>query len=167
MRLTLKGFGDEGGFAFIVALLALLIMTSLSILIFDLTGRDVRVSLKSTGEKVCISAAETGIQNLLLQSNISLGVMDSYTATNVSAGATSLYSISSQVATGVGSKMPASRPLAGYQMAGTGAIHDWSEKIFNKTVSGTDTRYIGEIDMDIGVGYGPVDMSTSQPAAGG
>ena len=168
MKITLKILGDEGGFAFITALLALLIMVSLSILIFDLTGRDVRVSLKSTGEKVCSSAAESGIQNLLLQSDTSSGNISSYVIANAPVGATSFYSITNQTAANaVGTKMPASLPLAGYEIGGTGGTHDWSNKVINKSVSGSDNRYLSEIDLDIGIGYGPIDMSTSQPAAGG
>ena len=58
---------DESGFAFIAALLAMLIMVSLGVLIFTLTTRDVRVTIKLMGEKKAFSAAEHGIHWLMQQ----------------------------------------------------------------------------------------------------
>ena len=161
----------EAGFAFVAALLAVLIITSLGILIFTLTTRDVRVSIKSSGEKMAKSAAESGIQQLILQSDTSLGLITNYVATSVAVDPnnpnnTGFYTISNSTQPWI-VNVPASRPIAGYEMGGTGATQNWSDKIYNKSVTGTDTRYSTQFDLDLGIAYGPIDMSTSQPAAGG
>ena len=161
----------EAGFAFIAALLAVLIITSLGILIMTLTTRDIRVSIKSSGEKMAKSAAESGIQQLILQSDNSLGLITNFVAASVPVDPnnpqnTGFYTISNSTQNWV-VNVPPSRPIAGYEMGGTGATQNWSDKISNKSVTGTDSRYMTQFDLDIGVAYGPIDMSTSQPAAGG
>jgi Tfp pilus assembly protein PilX len=167
-----KRIDKEAGFAFILALLATLIITSLGILIFTLTTRDIRVSIKSAGEKMAASAAESCIQELILQADTSLGMIANYqvsTNTAVDAGNpnnTGYYTISNNAQAWV-QNVPVIRPIAGYEMGGTGATHDWSDKIYNKSCTGTDTRYGSQFDIDVAIGYGPIDMSTSQPAAGG
>jgi len=161
---------SQGGFAFIAALLATLLITSLVVLIFSLTTRDVRVSIKSAGEKMAASAAESAIQQLILQSDNSNGLISNYvvgTATAVNPSNpnnTGYYTISNNTPPG---NVPASRPISGYAMGGTGATQSWSDKIYNKSVQGTDSRYNSEFDLDIGIAYGPIDMSTQQPGAGG
>jgi hypothetical protein len=167
-----KRIDKEAGFAFIAALLATLVITSLGVLIFTLTTRDIRVSVKSAGEKMAASAAESCIQQIILQADNSFGIIESYVVPSSTSidpsnpNNTGFYTLSNNTQTWV-QKVPTSRPIAGYEMGGTGATHDWSDKIFNKTCVGTDSRYMSRFDLDVAVGYGPIDMSTSQPAAGG
>jgi len=171
----LKRREKEAGFAFIAALLATLIITSLGILVFVLTTRDIRVSVKSTGEKMAASAAESCIQQLILKSDTDLGLIDSFEVTTglpinpADSNNTGFYKISvNNVSTSPWvAKVPAYRPIAGYEMGGTGATHDWSDRIVNKTCVGTDTRFSTQFDLDVAVGYGPIDMSSGYPATGG
>lgn len=157
---------DTKGFAMIAALLALLILTAVGVLVFTVTTRDVRISTRVTGEQKAFSAAEAGLHSLIQTSNLNAGSISSYTATNVQVDAAndpdSRYTIGNSTITGV----PASLPISGFEVGGsTGKA--WGQSISNKNVTGTNTRYNSSVSVDVGIGYGPVEISTGQPAAGG
>lgn len=157
---------NEDGFAMILALLTLLILTSLCVLVFTMTSKDLLTSVRASGEKICRSASEAGVEKLILTANTQLGNITTFTASNVMIDNYSSYSIVNGTGN-VATKMPGALPLAGFEMGGTGATQNWSQKVFNKTIAGKDSRFNGEMDVDVAIGYGPVDMSTSQPASGG
>ena len=57
---------NEEGFAFVMALLTMLLLTSLGLLIFSLTTKDQIISLRLSTEKKSFSAAENGVTQVLL-----------------------------------------------------------------------------------------------------
>jgi hypothetical protein len=52
---------------------------------------------------------------------------------------------------------PAAVTIAGYAMGGG---ETWGRQRFLGRVSGTNTGYNSTVQVDIGIGYGPVDIST-------
>ncbi len=138
--------GDEKGFAFVAALLATLIMVSLGILIFALTTRDIRTSIKSTGEKVAESAVESGIYRLILDANALNGNISTYT--NASTTGTTTYSIGDPPAAALATK-PTVR-IVGASSLESGS---YTNNIYNKRISGSDSRYGSQVSVDVGVEY--------------
>ncbi len=60
------GTDSEKGFAFIMALLSMLLLTSLGLLVFSLTVKDQIISARLAAEKKAFSAAENGVAQVLL-----------------------------------------------------------------------------------------------------
>ena len=154
---------DERGFAFIAALLAMLIMVSLGVLIFTLTTRDVRVTVKLMGEKKAFSGAEHGIHWLMQQyvPGIVLGNPANACPGNggffqVASGAgvgdpSTCFSFNQPVQpTSGGSSMI---PLAGYSNTG---VSTFGLTPADSGVTGFNTTYMSKISVDVGLGYGPV-----------
>ena len=57
----------ESGFALIVTLLSLLILTAMGILVFTVSTKDIRISTRTIGEKKAFAAMEAGIHLLNLK----------------------------------------------------------------------------------------------------
>lgn len=154
----------EGGFLIVAALLALLLLTAVGALVFNLTTQDIRVSTRSIGEKKAFSSAQAGIHSLVLYSNLNAGHIENYTVSNVqvdpSADPSSRYSIGNVNIPG----MPPSLPMAGFEITGS---KSWGQTVTAKSVTGRNERYNSTVTIDVGMGYGPIEISTQQPAAGG
>ena len=139
---------NERGFAFIAALLAMLIMTSLGILIFSLTTRDTRVSIRVAGEKRAFQAAESGLQQLLIYTNANAGNVATYTLadTTVNSGfdTHAVYSVSNPP--------PADHPnpmvRADRSIPGNS---DFKCMVTLKRVTGKDTNFSSQVQIDAGV----------------
>src|SRR4030042_2751472 len=56
----------ESGFALIVTLLSLLILTAMGLLVFTVSTKDIRISTRTIGEKKAFAAMEAGIHRLNL-----------------------------------------------------------------------------------------------------
>jgi hypothetical protein len=48
-------------------------------------------------------------------------------------------------------------PLAGYSMSGG---QRWGQSRYNVDVVGTNTEHNTQVTISVGIGYGPVEMST-------
>ena len=162
-RLVWQEGSGERGFALIAALLAIWILTALGMLVFSVTTQDVRVSSRTVGERKAFSAAESGLHWLTLNfdpanpSNaVQSGVVVDATSTgdpNTRYGIGPAYSDGSWIPkTG-----PSAVPIAGYAMGGG---ETWGRQRFLARVSGTNTGYNSTVQVDVGLGYGPVDIST-------
>ncbi|MFZ5998807.1 MAG: hypothetical protein ACOYW7_15160 [Nitrospirota bacterium] len=160
---------NREGFAMIAALLAILILTAVGVLVFTVTTRDIRISARVTGEKKAFSATEAGVHLLIQQTNILQGNIAGYTVSpaqpvNTLNDTDTRYSITNA---NPPSGVPAAAAYPGYSLSSAGGSQSWGMTIFNKRVTGINTRYNSNVDVDVGIGYGPVEISTSQPAAGG
>ena len=157
--------GNERGYIFIMALLAMLIMASLGILIFDLTTKDVRTTIKLVGEKKAVSAAENGMQTLLQAFNPQVGaVVD---PDNACPGLAGYYQVSNDIDTSTCYSFtppttPTSGssffPMGGYSISGW---QQWGLVRYNTTITGTNTNFMSKMAVDVGIGNGPSESSTT------
>jgi Tfp pilus assembly protein PilX len=145
----------ENGFALIAALMAILILTAVGILVFTLSTQDIRISGRLVGEKKAFSAAEAGIHALTLildPANLSASARSN--VGGWSNDPDSLYAVGTPARPTSG---PSSLPLAGYSIGGG---QQWGQERFNARVTGTNTRYNSMVQVDVGVGYGPIEITT-------
>jgi len=145
------------GFALIAALLAIWVLTAVGMLVFSVTTQDMRVSSRTVGERKAFLAAEAGIHRF----------MQSFDPANLSASAISnaqvdpsndpdsRYTIGTPAAPTTG---PAIVPLAGYAIGGG---QQWGQERYNVDVTGTNTKYNSLVRVQIGAGFGPVEISTA------
>jgi Tfp pilus assembly protein PilX len=152
----LKRLRGRKGFALVTAILAVLILMALGFLVISVSTDDLKISSRVVGEKKALSAAETGIHRLT--QNFDPGAMAASQVTNVQvdAGAdpASLYSIGS---VGRPASGPEMLPLRGYSIGGG---QQWGQRRYVGSVTGANTRYGSSVQIDVGVGYGPIEIST-------
>jgi hypothetical protein len=157
----------EKGFALIASLMALWILAALGILVFTVTTQDVRVSSKTVGEKKAFLAAESGIGWLVQNFNPANvgGSAPLVTNQHVDYGSTTPpdqslidqntnFSVSQPQPPNSG---PAALPSPGYEIGG-GEV--WGQTRYVSTVTGKNTNYNTTIPIEVGIGYGPVDITT-------
>jgi hypothetical protein len=53
---------------------------------------------------------------------------------------------------------PETLPLAGYSMAGG---QQWGQNRYSTSVIGANTRYASSIQIDVNVGFGPIEIMTT------
>lgn len=156
---------NERGFIIVVALLVLLLLTAVGALVFNLTTQDIRVSTRAIGEKKAFSAAQAGIHRLVDYSNANAGSIGNYLVsvpTQVDPGAdpATKFTIGNANIPGI----PASLPMAGFEIT---QLKSWGQTVTPKSVTGINEKYESSVTIDVGIGYGPIEISTQQPAAGG
>jgi Tfp pilus assembly protein PilX len=145
----------QRGFALVAALIAIMIIMAFGVLALLMSGRDILVSSRTVSEKRAFTAAETGIHQLM--SNFDPNSLSSSTATNVQAdpsNASSTYSVSEPRRPSSG---PEFLPLAGYAIGGG---QQWGQTRYVTGVTGQDTSTGSTVQIDIGLGYGPIEVST-------
>ncbi|MEW6740473.1 MAG: PilX N-terminal domain-containing pilus assembly protein [Nitrospirota bacterium] len=146
---------NKKGFALIAALLAILIITAVGVLVFTITTQDIRVSTRVTGEKKAFSAAEAGIHRTIQNFNpddLAAGVVTNIQV-DPATDPDSRYTVSS-----LGSSGLPPLPLPGYAIGGG---QQWGQARYNASVTGTNTRYASSVTVDVGVGYGPIEITTA------
>ncbi len=148
---------SKNGFALIAALMAILILTAVGILAFTVSTQDIRISSRVIGEKKAFSATEAGIHQFML--SFDPANLAAFPVSNVQVDSTndpdSRYTIGAPSRPTSG---PAAVPLSGYAIGGG---QQWGQERFNAAVSGTNTRYNSLVQVNIGAGYGPVEISTT------
>jgi len=148
---------SENGFALIAALMGILILTAMGILVFTISTQDIRISSRLIGEKKAFSATEVGIHQFML--SFDPANLDASAVSNVPVDLTndpdSRYTVGTPFRPTAG---PAALPLTGYAIGGG---QQWGQDRFNASVSGTNTRYHSLVQVNIGVGYGPVEITTA------
>jgi Tfp pilus assembly protein PilX len=147
----------EKGFVLIAALMAVLLLTALGVLVFTVTTQDVRISSRLIGERKAFSAAESGIGSVVQKFDpANLGTC---AATNEVVDASidpdSRYSIPIPA---VPTSGPAAIPASGYSIGG-GEV--WGQTRYITTVTGQNTRYGSRLPITVGIGHGPVEMTTN------
>jgi hypothetical protein len=144
---------SEAGFALIAAIMACLILLALGMLVISLSTQDIRVSMKIVGEKRALAAADTGINSLSQTFDPQNPILVPTTVNR--ADGVSSYTVN----------YPATRPtigpimipLTGYSIGGG---QSWGQSRYNVDVVGRNTEYSTQVTIGVGVGYGPVEMST-------
>lgn len=147
---------QRNGFALIAALLAIWILTAVGILVFTVSTQDIRISGRLVGEKKAFAATEAGIHRLtqiMDPSNLSASAMSSVQvdATN---DPDTRYTIGTPARPTTG---PSTLPMAGYAIGGG---QQWGQERFDARVTGTNTRYNSMVQVDVGVGNGPIEITT-------
>lgn len=147
--------GRASGFALIAALMSVWILTALGVLVFTVTTQDVRISSRMVGEKKAFLATEAGVHRLA-------SVFDRSNLND-----TSNYNIPVQVdpdldpdtefrigGPTVPLQGPASISMPGYSQS-------WGAERYISTVTGVNNRYQSSVQVQVGVGFGPVEITTS------
>jgi Tfp pilus assembly protein PilX len=153
-----KAFRLQGqkGFALITAILAIMILMALGFLALSTSTEDIKISSRVVGEKKALSAAETGIHRLM--QNFDPAAMSGSQATNVqvdsAADPSSRYSISNVGRPASGPEMLA---LRGYSIGGG---QQWGQRRYVGSVTGNNTAYGSSVTIDVGMGYGPIEITT-------
>lgn len=145
---------NKKGFALVAALLTILILTAIGVLIFTVTTQDIRVSTRVTGEKKAFSAAEAGIHRVIQNfnpDNLAAGVVANVQV-DPATDPDSRYTVNSIAS----SSMPP-LPLPGYAIGGG---QQWGQRRYDASVTGTNTRYGSSVTIDVGIGYGPIEITT-------
>jgi hypothetical protein len=150
---TLPKKNSEAGFALIAAIMACLILLALGMLVISLSTQDIRVSVKIVGEKRALAAADTGINDLSQVFDPQNPVLIPQTVNR--ADGVSSYTINYPTTRPtIGAIMI---PLAGYSIGGG---QRWGQSRYNVDVIGKNTEYNTQVTIGVGIGYGPVEMST-------
>jgi len=147
----------EGGFALIAALMIFWILTALGMLVFSVTTQDVRVSSRTVGERKAFSAAESGVQ--WLTQNFNPANLSNSAVSNVVVDTTSSGDPNTKytIASGANGWNPTSGlggvPIPGYEP-------NWGRRRYLAQVTGVNTAYNSSVEINVGLGYGPVDITT-------
>jgi hypothetical protein len=158
---------NNKGFTLVSALMTLTLLVALSTVVFVVSTKDLRIVTRSIGEKKAFSAVEAGTHQFMKCQSQAGGVPTSCDTTMdvaIDGGIdpNTKYSIGASTITG----LPHAIANPGYEIGGSSG-KSWGDSVTARTVTGKNTVYNSEVQVDVGIGYGPVEISTSQPAAGG
>jgi hypothetical protein len=146
---------QQAGFALVAALIAAIIILGLGIMVIQLSTQDLRSGASVVGEKKALAAVDAGIHRLLSgydPAAASSVVFNEWLSVDSANDPATQYSISTPAAGG-----GAPLPLPGYSMeAGQG----WGMTRMASRISGRNSNYGTEVQVDIGMGYGPVPTGT-------
>ena len=148
----------EPGFALIAALLSIWILTAMGLLVFTVTTQDVRISSRMVGEKKAFYSTEAGVHKLVEVFNpLNLNDTTNYNNDVVvdPVDGASQFRIATPA---VPTKGPAAIPLSGYS---SGGGQQWGSTRFVSVVTGKNTKYQSTVQVDAGVGFGPVEITTA------
>ncbi len=148
--------GNQRGFALITAILAIMILMALGYLVINVSTGDLKISSRVVGEKKALSAAETGIHRMMQNFNPGNPPAVHVTGVQVDSAAdpTSQYTISNVGRPIAGPEM---LPMAGYSIGGG---QQWGQRRYVGSVTGRNTTYNSSVQIDTGIGYGPIEIST-------
>ncbi len=144
---------SEEGFALIAAIMACLILFALGMLIISLSTQDIRISTKIVGYKRALAVAEEGTHRLTQEFDPQNPLFSSPQTGTRADGST--YTINYPAVTPTTG--PESIPYTGYQIAGG---QSWGQKRYSLSVVGKSKEYKSEVTVGLGVGYGPIEIST-------
>ena len=148
---------DKEGFALIAAMMGILILTAVGLLAFTISTQDIRISGRLVGEKKAVSAAETGA-NFLCQnfdpSNLTASAV-SNVAVDLTNDPATQFTIGTPTRPTNGAPIV---PMTGYSQSGG---QQWGQARYNAPITGGNTRYMSNVQVNLGVGYGPVEMTTT------
>lgn len=138
------------------SLLALFVLTAVGILAFTVTTQDARISTRTVGEIKALSAAEAGIHALAQKYDPGNPAALPTSPQQVDPGndTASRYTVTPPTAPTQG---PAALPYPGYSIGGAEV---WGQTRHLATVTGENTRYQSRIQVQAGLGFGPVDITT-------
>jgi len=149
----------ENGFALIAALLANLILLAVGILAINLSSGDIRISMRTVGDKKALNAAETGVHELSRLFDPATAFNGtvfpvSYRALSGGQDSTTQYAIAQPIVPPTG---PSTLQLNGYAIGGA---QMWGQTRYSTTVTGRNTAFNTNVTVDVEVGFGPIEIST-------
>ena len=149
---------NEKGFALIAALLACLILMAIGMLVIQMSTSDLRTSAGTVGEKKALVAVESGVHQLLrnFDPNVPWNATNGYLTQTVVPGGIDGNSRFTIAAPTVSILPPVTMP--GYAL---GASQQWGMMRYDAAVKGENTTYNTVLNVDVGVGYGPVPIGTT------
>ncbi len=153
---NLPRLGSQQGFALVLAIIASMILMALAMLVVALSTQDVRTSVQVMGDKKALAAAEKGINRLTMTfdpQNLAASA-GTTVADDIAVDPTSLYTIGTPTVPTTG---PVFIPMVGYSIGGG---QTWGQRRYNVTVTGRNTKYNTTAAIGVGVGYGPIEIST-------
>ena len=148
---------SEKGFILLVAIIACVILMALGILIFWSSNEDLRTSVVSLGEKRALAAVESGYHKAIqtfdpLAPNYGIaGLIDTWNVVDTTHDPKSEFKWSA-----VKGSPFAALPPPGFSMESTAGF---GMARYDVTISGKNTEAKTEQQVDVGVAYGPVDLS--------
>ena len=155
---------EDSGFVLIAALLTIWILTAVGMLVFTVTTQDVRISSRLVGEKKAFFATEAGVHRLVQGFDPMVDLKELQGSdkkygidfpVDEMGDPDSWYKIGNpQVPT----KGPAAIPLPGYTVGGG---QQWGATRYVATVTGKNDRYRSMVQVDTGLGFGPVEITTA------
>jgi hypothetical protein len=145
---------NEKGFALVTAILAIMILMALGIMAITISTGDLKISSRVVGEKKAMSAAEAGLHSLMSTFDPGGTVSTDWVQVDPATDAASQYRIDSWGRPDTGPEM---LPLAGYSIGGG---QQWGQRRYVATVTGENTNYKSSVQIDTGMGYGPIEIST-------
>ena len=147
---------NERGFALIAALLANLILLAVGIIALNLSTGDIRISMRSVGDKKAVNAAEAGLHWLTVNFDAATYTSLVNTTSTVTAGVdnSTRYTINSIAEPTTG---PAQIPLPGFSIGGS---QTWGQARYDARITGENTAFNTSVTIDVGLGHGPVEMGT-------
>jgi len=152
-----RPLGGKTGFALVAALMAIWILTAVGILVFTVSTQDLRVSTRLVGEKKAFAALETGVHVLTRDfkyDDLPASKKDKQVA-DAGGDPDSLYTINNPWIP-TSTEGPAAIYYTGFSAAGSEA---WGRVRYLANVTGFNTRYGSTIQVNAGVGYGPIPIS--------
>jgi hypothetical protein len=151
---SITRFKDRRGFALVTAILAIMILLALGYLAINVTTGDLKITSRVVGEKKALSAAETGIHRIMQNFVPGTSSLEGTAQVDPATDPDSRYTISG---IGLPAFGPAMRPLVGYAIGGG---QQWGQRCYNAQVQGENTRYDSSVQIGVGMGYGPIEIST-------
>lgn len=140
---------SERGFVLIAALMAVMILIAVGFFILTTTTQDIRISSRLVGERKALSAAESGLQQFCINFTPSSMAAKPFQDVDAVNDPTTRFKIGM---TTWNHEVP-SVPAYGF-----GEKMEYS--VFNNTITGQDTSYHSEVQLGVGVKYGPVPLGT-------
>jgi hypothetical protein len=153
----------DPGFALIAALLTIWVLTAMGLLVFTVTTQDVRISSRMVGEKKAFFATEAGVHKLAEVFNpLNLSDPANYNKDVVvdpvhDKDQASQFKIAAPRIPG-SKEGPASIALSGYS---SGGGQQWGSARYLSRVTGRNNNYQSTVQVDTGVGFGPVEITTA------
>jgi hypothetical protein len=165
---------SERGFALIAALMANLILLAVGLIAINLSTQDIRISMKSLGDKKAMAATEAALHWLTVSFNgdtAAVAKTDVYVSTlEGSMDPKARITIKAPWPSGPEPNPPANDPvvpgknypppqrlLAGYQ-AGGGIT--WGEMTYMTRITSTSDDYQANMTVKVGFGHGPVELGS-------
>jgi Tfp pilus assembly protein PilX len=155
-KVFMRQISNQTGFALVAAILANLILLAVGIIGLNLATVDLRISMKSVGDKKALSAAESGIHVMLTNfnpENLASAVV-SDVQTDAALDPDTRYTVGTPSPPTTGSAMI---PMAGYSIGG-GQV--WGQTRYDVAVTGSNTAHQTSVTVNVGLGYGPIEMTT-------
>lgn len=149
---------NEKGFALIAAILACLILLAIGMLVIQMSTSDLRTSAGTVGEKKALVAVESGVHQLVknFDPNVSWDASHGYNTQTVIPGGIDGNTSFTIAAPTTSTLPPVTMP--GYAL---GASQQWGMMRYDASVKGQNTTYNTVLNVDVGIGYGPVPIGTT------